>query len=221
MLTRAVSQEVVRRAAADLAPAARRTQVSGAADAWRRVKALDPGSEVIVTVQGSPPVRRHPLRADDSDLTLLNVIDPAMSDATRRALVEAAADDPDVFRTVQQGGSAQLNSRVRLAAGGLFVDEQNVLDLGHVIEQVDRKRVAEIRVVSRAAKRGVLWGAVVGGAAAVGFMMASCGTNWNTETSSCGNLHGIVLFVGPGVGSGIGSAIGAAFKVSRVVYRAP
>jgi hypothetical protein len=108
---------------------------------------------------------------------------------------------------------------VRLAAGGLFVDEQKVLDLNQVIEQVDRDRVAEIRVVSRAAKRGVLWGAAVGGAAAVGFMMTSCGTHWNTETSSCSNLHGMSLILGPGVGSGIGSAVGAAFKISSVVYR--
>ena len=221
MLARAVSREVVRRGAADRAPAARSRQGSDRADAWRRVKALDPGSEVIVTLHGSPPVSRRSLRGDDSHVTLLNVTDPALSGATRGALVEAAVDDPDVFDTVQQGGSANVNRHVRLAAGGLFVDEQKVLDLGQVIERVARERVAEIRVVNRAAKRGVLWGAVAGGAAAVGFMIARCGTNWGTETSSCANLTGMSLVIFPGVGSGIGSALGAAFKISTVVYSAP
>ena len=220
MLARAVSREVARRGASDLAPAARSRQGSDGG-AWRRVKAIDPGSDVIVTVDGSPPVRRRSLRADDSHLILLNVTDPAISGATRAALVEAAVDDPDIFDAVQQGGSANVNRHVRLAAGGLFVDEQKVLGLEQVIEQVERKRVAEIRVVSRAVKRGVLWGAVAGGAAAVGFMMATCGGNWSTETSSCTNLNGMSLILFPGAGSGIGSALGAAFKISSLIYRAP
>src|ERR1700686_1630425 len=45
---------------------------------WSRVRALPPGAEVIVTRKGTPPVKRYFVAADASDLTVLNLDDPAL-----------------------------------------------------------------------------------------------------------------------------------------------
>jgi hypothetical protein len=54
-------------------------QRTGSADAeWSRVRKLAPGTEIIVTIQGSPPAGRHVVRVDESSLTLSNgqVVEP-------------------------------------------------------------------------------------------------------------------------------------------------
>ena len=50
--------------------------------AWSRVGQLPPGSEIIVTVKGSPPARRYFVSGDESGLTVLNLAQAELGRAT-------------------------------------------------------------------------------------------------------------------------------------------
>jgi len=224
-LARAMTREAVRLAAEDLTPSAvdgvRQGGKSRCSD-WSRVRGLE-GEEIILTVYGSLPGKRYVVRAtvDEFGLTVLNLTDPAIPAAATNVLADAAWWHADYFGKAQKGGSFRLNKHVRLAAGGVFVDDRKVVELEQVVEPVARNSVAEISLVHTAIKRGIGWGALIGGVTGLAIVMGQCGTHWNQETSSCGNLTGLWLFLGPGMGIGIGSGIGATFKISTVVYRAP
>ena len=62
---------------------------------WLRVRTLAPGSEVIVTLKGAPPEKRYFVAAAGSDLTVLNLIDPALPGAAKRRLRALASSDPE------------------------------------------------------------------------------------------------------------------------------
>ena len=224
-LALAMTREALRLAAEDLTPSAvdgvRQGGKSGRSD-WSRVRRLG-GEEIILTVHGSPPGKRYVVRdtVDEFGLTVLNLTDPAIPAAVTNVLADAAWWHADYFAKAQQGGSYRLNKHVRLAAGGVFEDDRRMVELEQVVERVARNSVAEISLVHRATKRGMAWGALIGGAAGVAIVMGQCGTHWNQETSSCGNLTGLWLVLGPGMGIGIGSGLGATSKISTVVYRAP
>jgi|RhiMetdeSRZDD1v2_1073273.scaffolds.fasta_scaffold50524_5 hypothetical protein len=81
MNTSAISITLVAALAAAAVPAT-------AQEDWSRVRRLEPGSEITVTIGSSQPVERLFVSADDSVLTVLNLTDPT-SPATklRRASV--------------------------------------------------------------------------------------------------------------------------------------
>ncbi len=224
-LARAMTREAVRLAAEDLTPSAvdgvRQGGKSGQSD-WSRVRGLE-GEEIILTVYGSPPAKRYVVRAtvDEFGLTVLNLTDPAIPAAVTDVLAGAAWWHADYFGKAQQGGTFRLSRHVQLAQGGVLLDGQRVAELGQIVERVARNGVTEISLVDRAIKRGIGWGALIGGVTGLAIVMGQCGTHWNQETSSCRNLTGLWLFIGPGMGIGIGSGFGATFKISTVVYRAP
>jgi hypothetical protein len=105
--------------------------------------------------------------------------------------------------------------------GTVFVDDRRVINVESVIERIDRTDVAEISRVHRATKKAAGWGALLGGGIAVAEVFARCGTHWNTETDSCGNLTDVVLFAYPVLGAVIGAVVGAANETTTVMYRAP
>ena len=131
-LARAMSREAVRLAAEGLTPSAADTvqHRDGPADAWLRVRALEPGTEITLTVTGSPPGKRSVVRTDESGLTVLNVTDPAIPAAVAGMLIVTTQDHPDYFGEAQQGGTFRLNRRVRLAPDGVFLDDRRVVELG-------------------------------------------------------------------------------------------
>jgi len=47
------------------------------------VRKLVPGTEIIVTVRGSPPAQRDVVAGDEVDLTVLKVADPTLLRAAR------------------------------------------------------------------------------------------------------------------------------------------
>jgi hypothetical protein len=221
-IDRAVTRAAVRLASEDLTPSSvARTEQGGAAgdSAWLRLRRFE-GEEIVLTTQGSRPGRRFVVRgtADALGLTVLDLTDPAIPEEVMDLLRDAAWDHPEYFRT---RGSFRLDNHVRVAAGDVFVDDRKVLALDQVVQRVERSRVTEISVAGRAIKRGILWGALIGGVTGVAIVMRQCGTDWSHETSTCGNLSPIWLFFGPGMGIGAGSGLGAAFKSSTVVYHAP
>jgi hypothetical protein len=222
-LSRAAIREAVRLGAEDLTTSFVDADggKSGKSD-WSRVLRLG-GKEIILTVHGSPPGKRYVVRGtvDESGLTVLNLTDPAIPAAVKDALADTGASHPDYFDKVRRGVTLQLNRHVRLAPDGVFLDGRRVGELSQLVEPVVRNSVAEISVMHSAARRGMAWGALIGGAIGLAVVVSSCGTDWSQETTSCTNLTGLWLFVGPIYGTGIGGLYGATFRISSVVYRAP
>src|SRR5688572_5726970 len=71
--------------------------------AWSRVRELEPGTEIAVTVKGSPPRQQHFLAGDESSLTVLNAAAMDISASVKQVLVDTASGHPIYFVLAQQG----------------------------------------------------------------------------------------------------------------------
>ena len=233
-LTRAVTHEAVRLAAAGEPAGGEAGQQSGkpAQSNWSRVQALAPGTEIIVTVTGTPRGRRYFAAAatkssmlptfrlarpsaltdapsDEPDLIVLNVADLKLPPAVRDVLRTVASRHADYVLAAQNGGEFVLGKTVRMGPDGVFVADRKVADLGQIVENIERTDVLEIstraRHIGRSAKRGAGIGALAGAVTAGPF--------------------GIALTVASGVtGAGYGAIIGALVGTAKkqdVIYRAP
>ena len=218
-LARSMTREVARLAAESTASGVEGVQQNGVLAAesnWSRVRKLSPGAEVIVTAAGFQPGKRIVVAADDSNLTVLNVTDPALPRAARSVLLDTASNRPEHFGEAQHGGTFLLDKNVRLESGGVFIGDQKVADLGQVVERIARTDVVEVRRESapgHPVRTGALIGLGVG--AFVGFLGAAyCHRNCEYQ------VFGIPVYAG--IGAGIGAGAGAANgPSSQVIYRAP
>jgi hypothetical protein len=136
---------------------------------WSEVRKLASGTEIIVTVKGSPPVSRYFVAADDSDLSVLNVGDPALPTAARDVLRDVASTHPESFEAAKEGGAFVLEKNVRVGPDRVFVADRKVADLAQVVEQYGRPDITRIRAARTesnpvgCAFAGYFGGAVVGG----------------------------------------------------------
>jgi hypothetical protein len=122
---------------------------------WLRVRKLAPGAEIIVTVEGAQPGGRYVVRADESDLTVLNVADPQLPTAVKGVLRDAASNHPEYFSSAQQGGTVVLEKRLRLQRDGVFIGGRKVVELGQIVETIAREDVTQI---TRRRKGRGAWG---------------------------------------------------------------
>lgn len=187
---------------------------------WAVVAALEPGTEVIVTLPGLQPERRYVVHADEYGLTALNVSSPALPPDARSALIDAASDNPDSFEKALRGEAIRVNRHVRFANRSVVVDDREALDVSAIVDDIDRGSVVEVRLVDRAVKRGAGWGAVAGVAVGTAAVFLNCGAHWDRETPTCRNLTGIMIPFATGIGTGVGAAVGAGSRISTTIYRA-
>ena len=228
-IARSIERAAARATATPSAPVGFGGERRGQSD-WTRVARLD-ADEIVVslrgcpaaTLDGSPSGRRTLVRGSvtDSGLTVLNLNDRTISREAKGALMRAASTHPEYFTVQALSGSVRLNKRVRFEAGAVLVDDRQAVDLAQVIERIERDTVAEISRVHRATGKGAMVGVIAGAGVGLIQVFAACGTHWNTETSTCGNLTGAALIVYPLWGALIGTGIGAATTTTTVVYRAP
>jgi hypothetical protein len=227
-LARAATREAVRLAAASepVPSGGEAAQQMGkpAKSSWSRVRELDPGTEITLTVKGSRPGQRHFIAGDESYLTVLNVEDPARPAAATLALVDTASEHPIYFVLAQQGGTFLLQNNVHLTPEGIFVGEEKVAELEQIVEQIARDRVAEISVLARRVRRATGWGAAIG--AGTGFVTGLLSGMSYCESRTCDTFPPIAIgfiygILGGGIGSGIGATLGASHKTRDLIYRAP
>jgi hypothetical protein len=127
----------------------------GSADvAWARVRKLEAGREISLTMRGLPEDTRVFVSADDSVITVLNLTDLALPSTAVRALREITSQHREYLEGAAKGGIV-LSNKVRLESGAVFVAGRKVADLQRVVETWARKDVAEI--TTRQKGRGV-WG---------------------------------------------------------------
>jgi hypothetical protein len=112
---------------------------------WSRVRKLAPGTELIVIVKGAQLANRYFVAGDESDLTVLNVDDPALTSAARDVLRDLASTHPEYFLAAQKGGRFEFEKNVRMGPDGVFVADRRVADLAQVVERYGRSDITEIR----------------------------------------------------------------------------
>lgn len=192
---------------------------------WSRVRELDPGAEIAVTVKGSRPGQRYFLAGDESSLTVLNAAEPGISAAVKQVLVDTASDHPIYFVLAQQDKTFLLDGNVHLTREGIFVGDQWVAELEQIVVQIARDSIAEISVRERRVGRTTGWGAAIGGGA--GLVAGLLAGTRRCRTRNCANFPPIAFgliysMFGGGIGSGLGAVIGATRgKTHDVLYRAP
>jgi hypothetical protein len=222
---RAVRREAVRLAAVQSG--------GGPAEAnWSRVRKIAPGTELTLTVKGSPPgAQRYFVAGDDSDLTVLNVADPGLPAATRDVLRGVALRHPGDFPAAQQGRQITLGKGVRMGPDGVFVSDRKVADLRRIVEEIARDDVGEVTTQARG--RGI-WGHLgSGGGFYVGAMAGGLTGGFGVGlTCQAGGGHGDAcegpFLTGAFVGEIAGAIAGAAYgyhaehrQTEVVIYRAP
>jgi hypothetical protein len=232
-LARAVAREAVRLAAAGGSRPPRGDTVqqgnkTAAKSSWSRVRTIAPGSEIVLTVKGAPPDRRFVDRryfvlVDESELTLLNLADPTLSRAARDVLRDVASDHPEYFPAAQQGKTFHLDENVHLGPDGVFLGGLKVAELDRLVEEIARNRVSEITVVTRATRRGVKWGSLIGTGAGltIGLLIQIPYCRQHSCDSQGGLITPLITMWSAGIGTGLGALIGAGYQTRDVIYRAP
>lgn len=190
---------------------------------WSRVRRLAPGTDITLTLEGSPAGRRYVVRATESDVTVLNVADPPLSAAAIKVLRAVATAHADHLMTALAGGRVVLDGGTRFGPDGAFVGGQRVADLAQVLHRVGRARVTEITTRRRGrgfwGHMGPLGGYFLGGLS--GGLVAGLvcqGARGRDRCDSGAFLTGML------VGGVAGSAYGlhaALRETEEVVYRAP
>jgi hypothetical protein len=214
---RAMMRETVRLAAEPaLVNAGQQAGESTNAD-WSRVRKLEPGTEIMLTANGSQPRERYVLSTDESSITILNLADPTLPAGAREVLRHLAERNPAHFTDAQKGGTFLLDKNVRLISEGVFVADRKVADLGSLVDTVARADIVEIAGVRRRSwhvLEGTLTGAAAGGV--IGWVAGACKPN-----QFC--LQGLVTLVMAGVGAGVGALVGAGIgrRKGTVIYRVP
>ena len=228
----AVISQSISREAARLASAERLCSPTGDVAAkenrpdessWSHVRDLDPPAELRVTRRGGQPVRRHFLRAGDSELDVLNLTDPAIPNAVRQKLLETAEGHSDYFSRAGRGETFQLKVDVgpfsdrayqrqdlRLAPDGVFLADRKLADLDQIVEQIARTEIAEIRSLSKHLVPHLFVGAAVG--ALLGIVVDRRGSRYFGDAWAAA--------FGAGIGTGVGAGIGGILpRRADVIYR--
>jgi hypothetical protein len=189
------------------------------ASGWLRVEALQPGTEVTLTVTGTPAVKAQLLVASHSAVFVLRPAGPKLSGRVSRALLGVGSQWPAVF----SGGVAySLADGVRVADGGVYDGNRRVADLAQVVQRTPREDVSEIRVAGQrkgnklraavAAGGGFLLGAYIGTALA----FKPCGASCSDEKFLAG-----LSVIGLPIGFGLLGYYVDSHTVGGMLYRAP
>ena len=190
---------------------------------WSRVRTVAPGSEIIVTVKGSPARGRDVVRVDAAGLTLLNLADAPLPAGVKAVLRDVATRHPDYFSAAQQGATFVLDRSVRLQVGGVFLGDAKMADFEQVVEHIARDDVAEIK--TRQKGRGV-WGHLgpLGGyfvGAMAGGVVAGLACQAAAGRDRCDSGAFLTGMLGGGIAGGVYGFRAANRETEDVIYRAP
>jgi len=111
---------------------------------WSRVPLLATSTRVWVTVHGVQYSSRYFVTADETVLTVLNLVDPSLPSDVRRVLSSLARRQPSYFAVDRP--QVFVDGNVRVDPDGLFVSGQKVSTFERLVERFARSEIAEVRV---------------------------------------------------------------------------
>ena len=171
-----------------------------AADFWRHLQKLSPGTQIDVTISERGSGRRYFLTASDTELTTLNLTDPSLPQAAKSVLLNLAEDNA-AFLTAATPPGTLTDDNVRLGPAGIFVGDQKVSELRNVVERLPRDQVVDVRrpggsplALKRPAEIGLSATGVLTFAAVGGDLRL-------TASFPVSERHSIEVFAGPFAGS--------------------
>jgi hypothetical protein len=189
---------------------------------WTRVQALEPGSEIVLTVTRDRPVLRYVIAVDNDILRVLNLTDSPLPGRLTETLRSIASQHPEYFAQVAADGTVVVG-QVRLTKTGVFVGNDRVGDVQRLVETHARHEVAEIARRRRGrgfwGHLGPLGGYFVGGMA--GGLVSGVACRAVNGTNRCDNGAFLVGMVGGGVAGGAYGWHAARRETEEIVYRAP
>jgi hypothetical protein len=208
-ITRSITREAARFAT---------VQQSNPVDSqWSRVRKLAPGTELIVIVKGAQRPNRYFVVEIESDLTVLNVDDAALTSAARDVLRRSCFHPSGIFSGRAKRRTVCVRERRAHGADGVFVADRKVADLAQVVERYGRSDITEIRTaIVESNPVGCAFGGFYGGGIVGGLPGAVIGGAVGRDT-------------GPALlGMMVGWFVGAVYvygkcrhKPEKVIYDAP
>jgi hypothetical protein len=193
-----------------------------AARPWPRVQALEPGSEILLTVARARLEERYVIEVGDESLSVLNLSDPSLPTTLADTLRSIASQHPEYFAQAAADGTIVMG-RVRLTNRGVFVGDEHVLDLPRIIQTHARQDVAEIARRRRGrgfwGHLGPLGGFFVGGMA--GGFVSGVACRAARGQNGCDTGAFLLGMVGGGVAGGAYGWHAARRETEEIVYRAP
>ena len=134
---------------------------------WSRVRSLQPGERIHVTLSAGPTFKRSFLAADNATITLLNDSNPALPEETGRDLRRLAATNPRALLIIAMGGTLRLD-RLRIDPRGAFLDGNRIGEVSIIVEFHGQDEIEEIALAEwRAPKR--FWQYLLGWPGLIGF----------------------------------------------------
>jgi hypothetical protein len=190
-------------------------------DSWARAQALEPGSEILLTVARTQAVQRYVVAVDDNSLRVLNLADSSFPGSLAETLRSIASEHPEYFARAASDGTV-LVGRVRLTKTGVFVGNDRVGDLQRLVETHARPDVSEIARRRRGrgfwGHLGPLGGYFVGGMA--GGLLAGVACQAVSGRDRCDTGAFLIGMVGGGVAGGTYGGYAARRENEEIVYRA-
>jgi hypothetical protein len=152
-------------------------QQSQSINTWSRLRRLEPGTAITVTVQGSPPGKRYVVLADEASLIVLDLAYPGLPAAAARILRDMATSHPEYFAAVQ--ARVFVDRDLHVGPDGVFLADRKVADLSQVVERISRSDVETgtstiVTGLARALPRGAKIALGAGIGVAVCFVVPFC-----------------------------------------------
>jgi hypothetical protein len=190
-------------------------------DSWTRAQALQPGSEILLTVARTEPVQRYVIAVDDDSLRVLNLADSPLPGPLEETLRSIASEHPEYFARAASDGTVVVG-RVRLTKTGIFVGNDRIGDLQRLVETHARPGVSEIARRRRGrgfwGHLGPLGGFFVGGMA--GGLVSGVACRAVSGRDRCDTGAFLTGMVGGGVAGATYGGHAARRETEEIVYRA-
>ena len=186
---------------------------------WSRVRELQRGTEITLTVTGSPTATVVLLVANDLAVFVLKPTGPELPGHVNVALIGIGDQWPSIFNG---GANYSETNGVRAAQDGIFDGNRKVADLAQVVQRVPREHVSELRAPGKRKGNKLLAGIGAGG----GFLLGSfigIGLAFKDCGSSCSDekfLIGLSV-IGLPIALGVLGYYGGSHTVGGIIYRAP
>jgi hypothetical protein len=198
-LTRAITAEAVRLAAEEVEP-------SGP-HGWRAVRALDPGTPIVLTTTVTTAPRVF-VAADDVSVTVLNL--NVLPDAARRQLRAATMAIPEAVADTAHGAAKAVNDFV-IGPEGVFLRGVKLAERSDVIDRVAAADV--VTMTTGLVRRGSASSAAVG-AALGGWLSLLLARYGGIETNT-----GAAVVFGLPIVAGYAAWAGSSREIDAVIYR--